>query len=80
MVRPIKIEDLLGRPEISINIQEVAAEFRDKIIMVTGAAGSIGSELCRQLAQMGIRKLIMFDSAKLLCIMYVLNLKRNIQI
>lgn len=35
-VRPIKIEDLLGRPEISINIQEVAAEFRDKIIMVTG--------------------------------------------
>ena len=63
-VRPIKIEDLLGRPEISINIQEVAAEFRDKIIMVTGAAGSIGSELCRQLAQMGIRKLIMFDSAE----------------
>ena len=38
-VRPIKIEDLLGRPEISINIQEVAAEFRDKIIMVTGAPG-----------------------------------------
>ncbi len=63
-VRPIKIEDLLGRPEISINIQEVAAEFRDKVIMVTGAAGSIGSELCRQLAQMGIRKLIMFDSAE----------------
>lgn len=38
-VRPIKIEDLLGRPEISINIQEVAAEFRDKIIMVTGLPG-----------------------------------------
>ena len=46
------------------SIQEVAAEFRDKVIMVTGAAGSIGSELCRQLAQMGIRKLIMFDSAE----------------
>lgn len=63
-VRPIKIEDLLGRPEININIQEVTAEFRDKVIMVTGAAGSIGSELCRQLAQMSIRKLIMFDSAE----------------
>ena len=63
-MRPIKIEDLLGRPEISINIQEVTAEFWDKVIMVTGAAGSIGSELCRQLAQMSIRKLIMFDSAE----------------
>lgn len=63
-VRPIKIEDLLGRPEININMQEVTDEFRDKVVMVTGAAGSIGSELCRQLAQMGIKKLIMFDSAE----------------
>lgn len=63
-VRPVKIEDLLGRPEININLSEVAAEFCDKVVMVTGAAGSIGSELCRQLAQMGICKLIMFDSAE----------------
>ncbi|ERI89303.1 putative epimerase/dehydratase WbiI [Bacteroides pyogenes F0041] len=63
-VRPIKIEDLLGRPEININMEEVVNEFRGKVVMVTGAAGSIGSELCRQLAQMGIRKLVMFDSAE----------------
>ena len=63
-VRPVKIEDLLGRPEININMSEVANEFSDKVVMVTGAAGSIGSELCRQLAHLGIRKLIMFDSAE----------------
>lgn len=63
-VRPIKIEDLLGRPEINIDMDQVAGEFRGKVVLVTGAAGSIGSELCRQLAQMGIRKLVMFDSAE----------------
>ena len=63
-VRPVKIEDLLGRPEININMGEVADEFSGKVVMVTGAAGSIGSELCRQLAQMNISKLIMFDSAE----------------
>lgn len=39
-------------------------EFCGKVVLVTGAAGSIGSELCRQLAQMNIKKLIMFDSAE----------------
>ena len=63
-IRPIKIEDLLGRDEIRINMDEVMAEFCNKVILVTGAAGSIGSELCRQLAQMNIKKLIMFDSAE----------------
>ena len=63
-VRPIKIEDLLGRSEIHINMEEVMTEFCGKVVLVTGAAGSIGSELCRQLAQMNIRKLIMFDSAE----------------
>ena len=51
-VRPIKIEDLLGRSEIHINMEEVMTEFCGKVVLVTGAAGSIGSELCRQLAQM----------------------------
>ena len=57
-IRPIKIEDLLGRAEININLSQVAEEFRGKVVLVTGAAGSIGSELCRQLVQMGIQKLI----------------------
>lgn len=63
-VRPIRIEDLLGRAEIDINLSQVAEEFNGKIVLVTGAAGSIGSELCRQLVQLGVRKLIMFDSAE----------------
>lgn len=63
-IRPIKIEDLLGRSEIHINMEEVMTEFCGKVVLVTGAAGSIGSELCRQLAQMNIKKLIMFDSAE----------------
>lgn len=63
-IRPVKVEDLLGRSEIHINMGEVMSEFRDKVVLVTGAAGSIGSELCRQLAQMKIKKLIMFDSAE----------------
>lgn len=63
-VRPIRIEDLLGREEIKINMEEIASEYSNKTILVTGAAGSIGSELCRQLAQIGVRKLILFDSAE----------------
>ncbi|SHG02616.1 NDP-sugar epimerase, includes UDP-GlcNAc-inverting 4,6-dehydratase FlaA1 and capsular polysaccharide biosynthesis protein EpsC [Bacteroides faecichinchillae] len=63
-VRPIRIEDLLGREEIKIDMQEIASEYCNKTILVTGAAGSIGSELCRQLAQIGVRKLILFDSAE----------------
>lgn len=45
-------------------IDEVIANFREKTVMVTGAAGSIGSELCRQLASFGIEKLILFDNAE----------------
>ena len=63
-VREIKIEDLLGREEIKISMEEVIASFRGKTIMVTGAAGSIGSELCRQLAGFGVRELILYDNAE----------------
>ena len=63
-IREIKIEDLLGRPEIKISLDEIIADFRDKTIMVTGAAGSIGSELCRQLVTFGIRKLVLFDNSE----------------
>lgn len=63
-VREIRIEDLLGREEIRISMKQVMAEFRGKTVMVTGAAGSIGSELCRQLAGFGIRHLVLFDNAE----------------
>lgn len=63
-VRKVKIEDLLGRPEIKISMNEIIANFNGKVVMVTGAAGSIGSELCRQLATFGVKQLILFDNAE----------------
>lgn len=63
-IREIKIEDLLGRPEIKISMNEIIANFQGKTIMVTGGAGSIGSELCRQLATFGIKELVLFDNAE----------------
>lgn len=63
-IREVKIEDLLGREEIKISLDEIKANFHDKVVMVTGAAGSIGSELCRQLASFGVQRLILFDNAE----------------
>ena len=64
VIREIRIEDLLGREEIKINEAEIAANFSGKVVMVTGAAGSIGSELCRQLAGFGVGYLVLFDNAE----------------
>lgn len=63
-VRKIKIEDLLERDEINISLEGIKDNFKDKVVMVTGAAGSIGSELCRQLATFGIKELVLFDNAE----------------
>ena len=63
-IKKVDIEDLLMRPEIKISMNEIKANFFGKTVMVTGAAGSIGSELCRQIATLGIRKLILFDNAE----------------
>lgn len=63
-IREIKIEDLLGRPEIEISMSEIEANFAGKTVLVTGAAGSIGSELCRQLATFGVKELILFDNGE----------------
>lgn len=63
-LREIKIEDLLGRSEIQISMEEIRKNFSEKTVMVTGAAGSIGSEICRQLASFGVKNLILFDNAE----------------
>lgn len=60
----VRIEDLLGREEIRINMEEIAKSLKDKVVLVTGAAGSIGSELCRQLCRFGLKQLVLFDSAE----------------
>ena len=63
-VRRVRIEDLLGRDEIEINLREIGALLTGKTVLVTGAAGSIGSEICRQLAKFSIERLVCFDSGE----------------
>lgn len=63
-VREVRIEDLLGRDEIKIDMDTIKSQFNGKNVLVTGAAGSIGSELCRQLAGFGVGSLIFFDNAE----------------
>jgi len=63
-VRNVKVEDLLGRDEIAISMDKIKDRFAGKVVLVTGAAGSIGSELCRQLARLGVQKLVLYDNAE----------------
>lgn len=63
-IRPIQIEDLLARPEINISLNVIAEEVKGKKILVTGAAGSIGSEIVKQLAQFSPTCIICLDQAE----------------
>jgi len=60
-LREVRIEDLLGRDPVKIDLREVRLGLAGKVVLVTGAAGSIGSELCRQIRSYGPRKLICLD-------------------
>ena len=63
-IEDIKIEDLLGRNPIILGKENVSREINGKVVMVTGAAGSIGSEICRQIMHYNPSKLIMLDQAE----------------
>ena len=63
-IQDIKIEDLLGRNPIILGKSNVIREINDKVVLVTGAAGSIGSEICRQVMHYNPSKLIMLDQAE----------------
>ena len=60
-LRNVEIEDLLGRDPIEITTEKIGRYVSDKVVLVTGGGGSIGSELCRQIAANGVRQLIIFD-------------------
>ena len=63
-VRKIRIDDLLGRDPIQLELPELGAELRGKTVLITGAAGSIGSELARQIVLYNPRQLILLDQAE----------------
>ena len=60
-LRDVEISDLLGREQIKVNNEEIFAAIQGKVILVTGGGGSIGSELCRQIAHAEPKQLIIFD-------------------
>jgi FlaA1/EpsC-like NDP-sugar epimerase len=63
-LREVQVEDVLGREPIVVELDRVGAYLRDRIVLVTGAGGSIGSELCRQIARVNPRLLVMLDHAE----------------
>lgn len=63
-MKPIQFEDLLGREEIYIDMERIESQVQNKVILITGAAGSIGSEMVRQLAAFNPRSLVLFDLAE----------------
>lgn len=73
LLRNIKIEDLLGREQVKLDTEHLNAMIKDKVILVTGAGGSIGSELCFQIAKFHPRLIIMADFCELF--MYELEMK-----
>src|ERR1035437_8382671 len=63
-MKPIQFEDLLGRDEITLDMDKIEKQTHNKIILITGAAGSIGSELVRQLAPFKPKLILLFDMAE----------------
>ncbi len=63
-LRELDIEDLLGRDSVSPNLDLLGKTIANKVVLVTGAGGSIGSELCRQIAAIGPNKLVLFEQSE----------------
>jgi len=61
-IRDVKIDDLLGRDPVSIDLSSISSYLREKVIIVTGSGGSIGSELCRQVMGFNPSQLLLFDN------------------
>lgn len=60
-INEIKVEDLLGRDSVQLDMEKVRELLENRVVLVTGGAGSIGSEICRQVLRFGVKKLIILD-------------------
>jgi FlaA1/EpsC-like NDP-sugar epimerase len=63
-LRELKVEDVLGREPVRMELERVGAYLANQVVLVTGAGGSIGGELCRQIARVGPRRLVLVDHAE----------------
>jgi FlaA1/EpsC-like NDP-sugar epimerase len=63
-IRPVQVEDILGREPVEVDLPTVAAYLKGKTVLVTGAGGSIGAELCRQIARVQPARIVLFDNAE----------------
>jgi FlaA1/EpsC-like NDP-sugar epimerase len=63
-IRPVQVEDVLGRQQVEVDLGLVSTYVKDRVVLVTGAGGSIGSELCRQLARLGAAQLVLVDKGE----------------
>jgi FlaA1/EpsC-like NDP-sugar epimerase len=63
-IRPVQVEDVLGREPVEVDLEATAAYLKEQTVLVTGAGGSIGSELCRQIARVGPQRLILVDQGE----------------
>jgi FlaA1/EpsC-like NDP-sugar epimerase len=63
-MREVRVEDVLGREPVQMELDRVGAYLAEETVLVTGAGGSIGAELCRQIARVGPRKIVLLDHAE----------------
>jgi FlaA1/EpsC-like NDP-sugar epimerase len=63
-IREVQVEDVLGRQPVRVEIDRVGAYLSDEVVLVTGAGGSIGSELCRQISRVGPKRIVLVDNAE----------------
>jgi FlaA1/EpsC-like NDP-sugar epimerase len=63
-IRPVEVQDVLGREPVEVDLDSIASYLRDETVLVTGAGGSIGAELCRQIARVGPARLVLVEHSE----------------